>query len=621
MALISVPRDLPKPQGYASDGTDAIGFSQFWGNSPALDLQGDAQAAAFGPAAIGTQQGQQEPPKYEPPGGMFSDEGDGGAKKDPVPSPLPGENEGPVNILIAGGADLRHVLKTVARRRRHMGGNAQELRTRPLRFFLHESHCEVLARSVLFLQVINNTKLPVRERMELFLSLMGNSLIREKDSLYLSEIAKEFVEIITQDSEHPLTKILDLSHLKFKERDDLQDTFKAWDQAVPLDMEALRDARCRGYYRDRFDHRKNMMDFDYTTNIKPVAGIIHWFHYKEFCHSGVAFETRLGSYNTPNRSLSSYTEAKDRAKGTTVSVRGFWADIINSPYHSFGTTTDEEAKARLFKVSSSQYRHTETDIAEFNVTSYISEMDTGEQLRLPPETPEEHTFPYESPLERMRADKTVVEEVVETTGDTAKAVSSDASPSAGSYVRGAGRRKAKKKVAADWPELSAGFEGVEVVLLSGSLADVLKKTRYKGLFHRAFFGSMAALPFLEEVGIVSGDKAEARRVRQPPSVEAPDQFGTRLDSSVIAATMAEGAEVVFETLKYQAHFDGSARLAYRHRVAQAGHLVGWSILDERHSVPPLDCDIKENRARELERYATDFVRFVTGPCSSVPEAS
>ena len=54
MARISVARDVHRPQDYASDGTDAVGFVQFWGNSPALDLVGhDPQAAAFGPAPLG----------------------------------------------------------------------------------------------------------------------------------------------------------------------------------------------------------------------------------------------------------------------------------------------------------------------------------------------------------------------------------------------------------------------------------------------------------------------------------------------------------------------------------------------------------------------------------------
>ncbi|CAJ1340486.1 unnamed protein product [Effrenium voratum] len=264
-----------------------------------------------------------------------------------------------INVLITGGADIRHVAWVLSDARQNIGktwqgqgGRKHQIigfRTGSLdgkdkqsqfhsskehqrvRFFLHETQHEVLARHLLFLQIVNNKALSIRERMEVFLSLYGNTLVRERDCAYVSEIAPEFVELVTENSAHPLAEKVDLSQLKFKDRDLLQDVFKGWFQDVPFDIEALREQRCRGYYRTRYDYRKNLMDYDYQTFIKEVAGIIHWFHYKQFGHTGVAFETRLASYSSPNRSLASYTEAKDRSKGTTVQVRGFWGDIINSP--------------------------------------------------------------------------------------------------------------------------------------------------------------------------------------------------------------------------------------------------------------------------------------------------
>lgn len=513
-------------------------------------------------------------------------------------------------MLITGGADVRHILKTLAKQRCSAPG-------RRFRFYVHESVHEVMARHLLFLQIINNTAIPIRERMELFLSLHGNSMVREKDNLYVAEIAKELIELMTEESLHPLTNAIDLSHLKHKDRDILQDVFKSWLEDVPFDVEALRENRCRGYYRDRYDHRKNMFDFDYQSHIKPKAGIINWFHYKEFCFTGVAFETRLGTYKLPNRTLSSHTQATDRKKGTTIEIRGFWGDIINSPYHCFGTTTHPEDRARLFKISGSMYRHTEGDLAEFNVTSFITEMETGCPCHLPPESPGEHEFPYSSPLEKLHGDSE--EKVVEVEEPPAEATPAPApEPSAQSgYPRaGRGRRTPKK---ADWPSLSPGFAGCEVVLLAGDIRENLRKSKYRGLFHRAFVGAMSTVPFLEEMGLTSasggGDDAfqasQGARIRRPPRMEAPDAFGTRGDASSLGGVMREGAVVVFETMKYQAHFDASARLAYRHRVAQLGHLAGWRLLDERKAVPRIEHDMKESRARELETDATDFLQFVT----------
>jgi len=495
-------------------------------------------------------------------------------------------------------------LKTVARKRRQAPG-------RKLRFFIHENHHEVHARHLLLLQVINNTSLTVRERMETFLSLYGNSLVREKDSLYLSDIAKEFVELVTDESSHPLTSVVDLSHMKFKDRDILQDIFKGWDQSIPFDIEALRDQRCRGYYRDRYETRKNVMDWDYTTYIKECAGIIHWYHYKEFCFTGVAYETRLASYNTPNRSLASYTEARG-SKGTTVQVRGFWGDIINTPYHSFGTTADPQDKARLFRISGQLYKHTESDIAEFNVTALLNEMENGEPYHLPPEKPEETVYPYESPLEEILFVPPKIQEVNEDSPTETNEQSGDNDQSS---TRSRRRdRQQKKKV--DWPPLSPGFEDVEVVLLGGNLSELLKKPKYAKLFHRAFFGTMACLPLFEDVGLLSGgddpfrEKDEIKRIIRPPRQEKPEAFGSRSERSSLAAALAPGATAVFETMKYQAKFDAQTRLSIRHRIAQCSHLAGLQLIDEGHAVPNMEFDMKDKRARQLEKDATDFLRFV-----------
>lgn len=588
---LSIDRDPAKPQDYASDGTDAIGFVQFWGNSPALDLLGeDPQASAFGPAAAPTQLGgyssKQKDEEANEANGFYQDAGSAEGEDEPQPRPLP-EGSDTINVLITAGADLRHVVKTLARRRRQDH--------RKVRFFLHESKHEVLARHLLFLQIINNQALPIRERMEVFLSLYGNTLVRERDCAYVSDIAPEFVEIVTDNSSHPLAAVVDLSQLKFKDRDVLQDVFKGWFRDVPFDVEALREQRCRGYYRARYDHRKNLMDYDYQTFIKEVAGIIHWFHYKQFGHTGVAFETRLASYATPNRTLASYNEAMDRTKGTTVMVRGFWGDIINSPYHAFCTRTDAEVRHRLFKINSQQYRHTETDIAEYNLTAYLSEMETGQRFGLPPEKPEEFTYPYASPLDELRAADKVVE-VKE--GEEEKKVVEDAPPR--------GRREKK----ANWPPLSEAMEGVEVVLLAGDLKEVLKKPKYKGLFHRAFLGAMGCMPLFEEMGIVTG-----------ASGRVPGDFAKKREESGIAASLADGAEIVCETMKYQAHFEGSTRLGFRHRLAQAGHLAGWRLRDERRALPRLEKDMQERQSRARERDSTDFMRFVAMPGGKTSEAS
>lgn len=87
------------------------------------------------------------------------------------------------NILLSGAADLRHVIKTAAKFHR---SNLKK-RGKKLRFFLHDQQPEVSARHLLFMQIICNKGLSARERAEIFLSLYGNALVRDRDSKYCSD--------------------------------------------------------------------------------------------------------------------------------------------------------------------------------------------------------------------------------------------------------------------------------------------------------------------------------------------------------------------------------------------------------------------------------------------------
>lgn len=50
--------------------------------------------------------------------------------------------------------------------------------------------------------------------------------------------------------------------------------------ATCLTVTTLRDCRLRRFFGTRYDHRKNLVDWDYTTRLKEVAGIIHHKQYR-----------------------------------------------------------------------------------------------------------------------------------------------------------------------------------------------------------------------------------------------------------------------------------------------------------------------------------------------------
>lgn len=164
---LSIDQTIQKPQSYASDGTDAIGFIQFWGLSPARDLIGDAETlvpdVSSGSSSATTTEQNASGEAAQDSGRSLS-----------------------YNVLVSGGADVRHVLKTASKL--YEKGWASK---REVTFYLHDQQAEVAARHILFLHIINNRRLTPRDRAELFLSLYGNSLVRERDAKYRTVLVRK----------------------------------------------------------------------------------------------------------------------------------------------------------------------------------------------------------------------------------------------------------------------------------------------------------------------------------------------------------------------------------------------------------------------------------------------
>ncbi|GFR44767.1 hypothetical protein Agub_g6098 [Astrephomene gubernaculifera] len=158
------------------------------------------------------------------------------------------------------------------------------------------------------------------------------------------------------------------------------------------------DARARQWYGERYDFRRNLVDWDYHMRLQPagtpgqdpaLGSIIHFHHFRHWRMHGVAHELRDSHYNQPNRSLLSTAygrtrEFKDRSLrdvGRAVSAWGFWADSLNGPYHCFGVLAEE---AGLYRAANKQFARTAVDVAEHNVASLLHELRHGEPLRLTP---------------------------------------------------------------------------------------------------------------------------------------------------------------------------------------------------------------------------------------------
>jgi hypothetical protein len=137
-----------------------------------------------------------------------------------------------LNILLVGTCDIRHVLKTVCFARRHS--------VRALRFFVFDETMECLARHILLMSIASESDINIPERGQLLLELHGNALLRSKTRSYLADKATEFMKSLTSSPE--LLNRFDLSQLKHKERDALEDVFRFWKAAktADFDMSKLR---------------------------------------------------------------------------------------------------------------------------------------------------------------------------------------------------------------------------------------------------------------------------------------------------------------------------------------------------------------------------------------------
>jgi len=173
--------------------------------------------------------------------------------------------------------------------------------------------------------------------------------------------------------------LIDIKGLKYKERDALEETFAFWRMANPpnFDMKELWDYRLRIYLKQRYDARANVADWDYSMKLRLLASIIHTRQFVAWRQTGHAYDLRDAPYDIPNRTLASGRVFRE--KRGSVEKRGYWGDVINSPYIGVGTESDAPGAQELFKKANNAHMKHAADVAQYNVSSYIHEIFTGEE--------------------------------------------------------------------------------------------------------------------------------------------------------------------------------------------------------------------------------------------------
>ncbi|RKP20542.1 hypothetical protein ROZALSC1DRAFT_27983, partial [Rozella allomycis CSF55] len=155
---------------------------------------------------------------------------------------------------------------------------------------------------------------------------------------------------------------------RFRERDDIEFTLNYWrDVKRPCRLNELWDDRLKRYLGVRYDCKENVFDWDFHMKLVNQIPSFNKEEYMRWRKDGIAFKVRDCTYDRVNRTLSSARPLNDRGN---ISMKwGYFSDIVQSPLIPFGAESDNE---ELFKTSNNIYVKKTSDIANYNLSSYLT---------------------------------------------------------------------------------------------------------------------------------------------------------------------------------------------------------------------------------------------------------
>ncbi|KAI8506704.1 Dynein assembly factor 3, axonemal [Branchiostoma belcheri] len=317
----------------ASKGTEGFGNIAWWGFSPAQDLQDLGKELRLEKLTLSE---SAEPSRD-------------------------------LNVLLVGAGDCRHILKTIAQ--------SYRWHRRKINFYVVENQLELLLRHLLLLHIALEppARMGLQEKTELYLEVFGDALVREQTADYIRTKATDFIKLITDaDKLARDMPLVDMSVLKFRERDAMEAICKFWrdPEVKSFDIAKFWDARQRRYLEVRYDSRKNVYDWDRTMKLhEKDAKILHGSEYNRWRESGVAFQVREGDYTVGNRTLASGVLLK--REGERIPARGYWGDIATGPFISHGLESENQD---LFKTANGLHTGCCSFVSEYNLLAMFHEI-------------------------------------------------------------------------------------------------------------------------------------------------------------------------------------------------------------------------------------------------------
>ena len=285
---------------------------------------------------------------------------------------LEGDVDEPINVLLDSAGDMRHVLMTLSRVRRHT--------ERPVHFYVCEPNLKHHARHLFFLEWFfeQGDMTALAEAPAEFLELYGNTMLRETSYSTLKRVAKKTANAVRGGTDR-LAGSIDLeTFMKMREVDWVAEQLDAWcSEKTTFNVDVQWDNRVRADIGDRYDSKNNLMDWDFNTGVLAYTPHVRWPEYKDWRGSGIAYDwgrvnpkrNMKYEYTKPNKSLATFPDKKR-------SVGIYSGDVRCGPFCNIGI--DVEWKDLSAKQQDGTFKYSNGVVAMHNIRSWLYEAMTGE---------------------------------------------------------------------------------------------------------------------------------------------------------------------------------------------------------------------------------------------------
>lgn len=152
-------------------------------------------------------------------------------------------------------------------------------------------------------------------------------------------------------------------------------------------------------------------------------------------------------------------------------VRGFWGDIVNSPFISFGLELNtKEEHDHFHKNNMINYIYDSQEVTEYNLIKILMKMDKNEDYDYTIREKERNQIQTESTIDKNPTEMA--------SGSNNEPMNSD--------------NTLNDSVTMDYSLIASepmiGFKNIRLIPLSGSLENILKKKKYRNLFDFIIIG-------------------------------------------------------------------------------------------------------------------------------------